>query len=205
MSGPSLDIRFIVEGDPVSKGNHSAFPIARGKCPSCKPGQRCRTRNCFGGVLVGTTITDKAGPELEAWEALTKVRAMSARNVAGHRLVARPGAVQISMVYVLERPEGHWLPGGRLSAAGLRCPHPTVKPDFDKLTRATSDGMTGILAEDDSQFVVGMIAKVYAPYRGRIGAVVHARQIHTMDAWVDRELQYAGFPSASASSQGALL
>lgn len=206
MTSPVLDVRFCVEGLPVPKGSHQAFPIARGECKDCKPGKSCRARNCFRGLLVGTVVTDQQGKELEAWEALVRVRAMSARNVAGHRLVQRPGAVVVSIVFVLPRPAGHWTPAGALTAIGRGQLLPTVKPDVDKLTRAILDGSaSGVLTEDDAQIVSAPPAKVYANHRGWTGAVVHARQVSRYDAWVYEELAHHGVWTAPDATQGALL
>lgn len=205
MTSPVLDIRFLVEGIPVPKGSHQAFPIARGKCADCKPSRPCRARNCFGGTIVGTVVTDQQGSELEAWEALAKVRAMSARNVAGQRLVLRPGALAVFVVFVLPRPAGHWTDSGALSSVGRAHLLPTVKPDADKLMRALGDGMTGVLAEDDAQIIMPAPAKVYANWRGWTGAVVRARRISKYQAWVYEELAHHGVWTDPDAAQGALL
>lgn len=199
--GDMLDVRFFVPGVPVPKGNHSAFPIARGKCPMCKPGRPCRARNCFGGVLVGTVLTDKGAGELEAWQQLTNVLAMSARNAAAQRLVEPPGAVAVSLVFVLQRPEGHWTDAGKLTPEGRRRVYPTVKPDGDKLERATCDGLTGSLVHDDAQLIISRRAKVYAPWRGKSGVAVHARRMSTLDAWIEHELSYHGLTTPVAQAE----
>jgi Holliday junction resolvase RusA-like endonuclease len=201
-----LDVRFVVEGTPVAKGNMSGFPIARGKCSDCKPGKSCRGRSCFGGTIVGVSVTDQGGKELEAWQALIRVRSISARNAAAQRLVARPGAVSLAMVFVLARPGGHWTTGGDLSADGKRMLFPTVKPDDDKIARAVADGLTGALAEDDSQFTVTKISKVYAAQKGWTGVVIHARQVHAHEAWVLETMLGLGVWSPPRpSAQEALL
>lgn len=187
-----LDIRFVVEGAACPKGNHQAFPISRGRCKSCRPGKPCRGRSCFGGTIVGTVVTDKGGAELEAWQELVRVRAISARNAAGQRLVERPGAVEVAMIFVMPRPGGHWTDSGALTSVGRAQPLPTVKPDIDKMMRSALDGMTGSVVEDDAQLVLARTAKVYAGYHGPIGLVVRARQISSYPAWVDSELDCAG-------------
>src|ERR1700748_995190 len=137
-----LDIRFKVEGTPCPKGSMSGFPIDRGPCVDCKPGKPCRSRSCFGGRIVGVSVTDQGGKELEAWQELVFVRAMSARNAAGARPVARPGACEVTMVFVMPRPAGLWHPKrqGELTSEGRARPLPSVKPDIDKLARACLDG-----------------------------------------------------------------
>jgi Holliday junction resolvase RusA-like endonuclease len=191
-AGPTLDVRFFVPGTVVPKGNHQAFPIARGRCQTCKTGRPCRQRNCFGGTIVGTVVTDAGGDELEAWQQMISVLAMSARNLAGQRVVKPPGAVEVAMVFLLPRPAGHWTESGRLTKEGAARPHATVKPDWDKVSRAAADGLTGSLVVDDSQIVVARVAKVPAPWRGPTGVAIHARQISSFDGWIEHELQYAG-------------
>lgn len=188
-----LDVRFWVPGKPVPKGNHNAFPIARGRCACAKtPGKPCRVRNCYGGVLVGTSVTDAAGPELVAWQEMVRVQAISARNAAAQRAVPRPGAVSLSLVFVEERPDGHWSDSGALTSAGKARQFPSVPPDWDKLSRAVCDGLMPALVEDDSQFVLAAVALVYAPWKAKPGCAVRARRLTSMESWVARELDYAG-------------
>lgn len=207
MNGPLLDVRFPVQGTPVAKGNMSGFPISRGKCDECKPGKPCRQRSCFGGTIVGVSVTDQGGKELEAWQQLIHVRAISARNAAGQRIVQKPGAVAVSMVFVLTRPGSHWTSSGNgnLSAEGRRMPFPTVKPDDDKIGRAVCDGLTGALAVDDSQFTVTKIAKEYAGWKGWTGVVIQARQVVSRDQWVLDLMAGLGVWSPPDVAQGALL
>lgn len=208
MAGP-LDIRFMVPGDPVPKGNHDAFPIDRGPCPECRPGAPCKRRVCFGGRIVGTTVTDDGGKALEAWQGLVRVHAISARNLAGARIVERPGALELWMVFLRRRPDAHYTSRGALSAEGMRHGVPTTKPDWDKLARAIGDavteatkkGLAGALAQDDSQIAAAQVAKAWTD--GRPGVVIRARQITREPAWVQEELVAAGL--SVPVTQGALL
>lgn len=187
-----LDVRFFVEGDCLTKGNHDAFPIARARCIECKPGRPCGRRNCFGGTIVGAVITDDGGKELEAWEQLVRVRAISARNISGGRLVD-VGPVQFDAIFVLPRPASHWTTSGRLTSEGIAAgPLHWRRPDRDKLLRAISDGIIGALVKDDSQLAVGDTAKVYAPWKGKTGVAVRARQVSSLDGWIEHELAYHG-------------
>lgn len=193
-----LDVRFWVPGRPVPKGNHNAFPIARGRCAcAAKPGKPCRIRNCFGGVLVGTTITDAGGGELEAWQEMVRVSAISARNAAAQRPAPRGAAVSVSLVFVEERPGGHWSSAGKLTSAGKERPFPSVAPDWDKLSRAVCDGLMPALVEDDSQFVLASVALVYAPWKAKPGVIVRARLVSSMESWVAREMDFMGIDTRS--------
>lgn len=198
-----LDIRFTVEGDAVPKGSHQAFAVSRGECKVCRPGKPCRARNCFRGLLMGATVSDIQGGELSAWEELVRVRAISARNAAGQRMVRRPGAVAIELAFVLARPDGHWTTSGALSSVGRGQLLPTVKPDVDKLTRAAFDGLTNALAEDDAMAVLVGAAKVYAGWRGWTGVVIRARQVSMYAAWVTDLL--GDLWTAPDAAQGALI
>lgn len=209
MPAPPLDLRVFVPGDPVPKGNHDGFPIDRGPCQTCKPGAPCRGRGCFGGRRVGVSITDDGGKALEAWQGLVRIHAISARNVAGGRLVERPGAVEVSMVFLRRRPKTHLKEGGGLSSDGMRTPLPSTKPDWDKLARAVGDGLTsatakglvGAIAEDDAQICVAQVAKVFTA--GRPGVIIRARQISAPPEWVLAEMRAVGMDVPT--TQGALL
>jgi Holliday junction resolvase RusA-like endonuclease len=208
MSAP-LDIRFFVAGEPLSKGNHDAFPIDRGPCTACVPGKRCGRRNCIGGRIVGAVVTDDGGKALEAWQGLIRVYAISARNAAGARVVTRPGALEMFMVFLRRRPDAHYTGRGALSAEGMRHPTPDTKPDWDKLARAVGDaltdatkkGLAGALAEDDSQITSAHVGKAWTEQKP--GVLIRARLITKDPAWVLEELVAAGL--AAATTQGALL
>lgn len=208
MGGP-LDIRFFVAGKPIAKGNHDAFPIDKGPCEKCKAGPKCGRKNCIGGHLVGTTVTDDGGKELESWQSFVRVHAMSARNAAGARLVERPDALEISMIFLRSRPESHYTTKGALSAEGMKYALPTTKPDWDKCARAVGDaitgatkkGLVGVLAEDDSQICVAQVAKSFTD--GREGVAIRARQVGSDPDWVLAELAQLGL--RAPTRQGALL
>lgn len=195
------DIRFAVYQRPVPKGNHAGFPIARARCEACKPGKRCGRRNCFGGVIVGVSITDDGGAELKAWEELVRVSAISARNRAAARVVESPGSVEVRLVFLVPRPAGHYTSRGQLSAEGERKPMPSSKPDWDKLSRSTVDGLTGAIVADDAQVTEALVTKVWAP---RAGVLVRARAISRCGDWAVDELAIHGLPAVGAA-QGALL
>lgn len=181
MGGP-LDVRFAVPGVPVPKGSMSGFPVDRGACQDCKPGKPCRSRSCFGGRVVGVSVVDQGGKELEAWQELVFVTALSERNRHGMRPIARPAACEVTMVFVMPRPAGHWTPTGVLTADGRAKLLPSVKPDLDKLQRAVLDGLSRALVEDDAQVCVGHLYETYARWKGWTGVAVRARMVSELDA-----------------------
>lgn len=198
---PGLDVRFAVKGTPLPKGSMSGFPISRGKCDECKPGQRCARRNCFGGTIVGVSVTDQGDEALKAWQGRIHYAALSARNAARQRIAMPPTAVSLSMVFVFARPDGHWTSKHDLSSDGKARPFPTVKPDADKCARAVLDALTGALAQDDSLVVVARVAQIYAARGGWTGVAVHARQMLSLDAWVEHELAYHNIWTPPAPSR----
>lgn len=200
-----LDVRFSVAGTPVPKGSMSGFPIDRGPCPDCLAKTRHRMNACFGGRRVGVSMTDQGDSALKSWQQLVQVNAISARNKAAHRIVQAPGAVSLTIVFVMPRPAGHWTVTGILTPAGRSRPHPTVKPDVDKLARAILDAMTDAIVTDDGQVTVARLGAVYANWKGWTGVTIHARQLVTHDAWVEHELSHHGVWRPESAAQGALL
>lgn len=61
------------------------------------------------------------------------------------------GPIAIRAVFSLARPKT------------VTRPHPSVKPDIDKLTRALLDALTGQAYVDDSQVIWIDVRKVYGP------------------------------------------
>jgi len=61
------------------------------------------------------------------------------------------GPITVKAVFSLTRPKT------------VTRPHPSVKPDIDKLTRALLDALTGRAYVDDSQVVWIDVRKVYGP------------------------------------------
>lgn len=66
----------------------------------------------------------------------------------------------VEIEFRLARPKGHWSPKGGLRTSAPA--YPFVKPDGDKLQRATWDSLTGIVFDDDSRIVKWPTGKVYA-------------------------------------------
>jgi Holliday junction resolvase RusA-like endonuclease len=61
----------------------------------------------------------------------------------------------------LEGPVNVWLAFALPRPKSVKRPHPSVKPDIDKLARAVLDGMTGIVFQDDAQVVYLSATKAY--------------------------------------------
>ncbi len=67
------------------------------------------------------------------------------------------GALSVELNFALLRPK---------SVSEKRRPHPTVKPDLDKLVRAVLDALTGIVIADDARVVELHATKEYSDEAG---------------------------------------
>ncbi len=68
-------------------------------------------------------------------------------------MAAKHEPVELHLEYTFLRPDG----------APKRRKLPSVKPDLDKLVRATLDALTGVIYQDDGQVVNIIASKVYGP------------------------------------------
>lgn len=81
------------------------------------------------------------------------------------------GALELSVIFTVPRPKGHFgVRGLRPSAPA----YPTVRPDVTKLLRAVEDALTGIVWRDDSQVVCQHAYKEYGePARADVKVTTH--------------------------------
>lgn len=96
----------------------------------------------------GRIVTKTDSQTLGGWTQAVKWAAKG----AGVRVVAKPGAVAVSVRFQFVKPQ-----------SALKREHHTVKPDVDKTLRACLDALTGIAYEDDSQVVMVAASKSYGP------------------------------------------
>lgn len=133
--------------------------------PAPKGSNRAILRGGFAVMVPGSSDTGKL--KIKSWEASVRV---AAQDIA-RMFVQTPIAVAI--VFRLARPGGHWSKNGGLRpSAPLR---PSVKPDVDKLARATLDAMTGVVFDDDSRIVELALHKTYAE-PGKEGARIVVKE-----------------------------
>lgn len=135
---------------------------------------------------------ESAGKALEGWR--SDVR--EAAKDAGVRYHEKGQGVALRLVFVMPRPNDHYLPANRSRPAPvLREEAPLFhvgKPDSEKLTRAVKDALKGVAYFDDSQVAVEIVFKVYGPRPGVWATITPA----------GREDVYR---AAVASVRGALL
>lgn len=123
-------------------------------------------RAFFRPGMQRAVIVDAAGERNKNWRA---VCAMAAREA--YQGAPLQGPLQVSMVFTMPRPQGHYGKSGLKASA----PHlHTKRPDALKLARSTEDALTGIVWGDDSQTALLTIEKRYGE---RTGAVVIVEQI----------------------------
>lgn len=144
-----------VLGTPAPKGSARAF-IAGGRAVVAPSGSKVNQAR------------------LKSWDVSVRE---SALEVIGERAepVYVAVAVAVELTFRIARPGGHWSkkPSGGLLPSAPKTP--TVKPDADKLARATLDSLAGIAFDDDSRIVELMVRKVYAE-PGREGARIVVRE-----------------------------
>jgi Holliday junction resolvase RusA-like endonuclease len=146
-------IGFDVLGTPAPKGSNRA--ILRGGQARFVPG--------------GSPTNQRA---LKSWDVAVREAARDsvAVQVFDGGTPDRPAfvdqALAVEITFWLTRPGGHWAkptkknpsPGLKPSAPSM----PAVKPDVDKLARATCDSLSGIVFDDDARIVELLVRKVYA-------------------------------------------
>lgn len=138
-----------IAGSPAPKG--SARAIMRGG----------------HAILVGSG-SNVNRDKLKSWD-------QDVRLAANQYAAGRSGPIFVDVplfvfvVFRLTRPVGHWGKAGGLRPSAPA--FPTVKPDLDKLVRATMDSLKGTIYDDDARIVAKAPVKVYAT-PGREGATI---------------------------------
>ena len=105
---------------------------------------------------------DSSGPKGAAWREDIKEAARRAMDASPLEFPLT-GALDVSFVFVVARPKGHYRSGRFAGTVRENAPsHPVTRPDVLKLSRAAEDCLVaaGVLA-DDSQIVVERLVKRY--------------------------------------------
>jgi Holliday junction resolvase RusA-like endonuclease len=101
-------------------------------------------------------ITD-ANAKAKPWK-----DSVAGQAVETYKLPPVEGPLELTVIYYLPRPQGHFKTGKNSNELRASAPrYPEKKPDVLKLTRSTEDALTGILWRDDSQIVNEKIYKRY--------------------------------------------
>lgn len=161
----SVDLRGVM---PVAKGSMRAFMPKGGKFP---------------------VVTDSKTGELRAFE--RDVRQLFGVEMDRQQLpCATEQPFEILLCYFMERPSGDYDKHGGVRAAA-RC-SPWVKPDLDKLERATLDALSGLVYDDDSRVVRVVKEKRFATAERDTGLWIEARvqpaTMRELADWVQQSL-----------------
>lgn len=139
-------IRFEVLGTPAPKGSARAF-MTRGPNPR---------------AFVVNSGSKQNEAKLRSWDQAVRLAAAEAARLYGVDPAAPAyveTAIRVIINFRLARPGSHW---GKKGLRPSAPPYPIVKPDIDKLTRATLDSMKGALYDDDARICEKIVTKTYA-------------------------------------------
>ena len=128
-------VAFTVPGVPVPQGSKSAF-VVKGRA----------------------VIAEQNRGKLKPYRALVAERAAEAYT--GCELMTGPVRVRLQLVF--PRPKAHFVaddPGRELKTSAPV--YHATRPDAEKVARAISDALTGIVFRDDCQVAVYEIEKLY--------------------------------------------
>jgi Holliday junction resolvase RusA-like endonuclease len=150
MTAPVLagSLVITVHGRPAPQGSKRAFAV-RGK----------------GGVPTGRiAVIESSHDRVKSWRQAV-IDAAAEASGWGER-PPLTGPLEVSMVFAMPRPKGHYRTGRNAHLLRDSAPaRPAGTPDLSKLCRATEDALTDIgVWTDDAQVVEYVrLAKVYAP------------------------------------------
>jgi len=165
------ELKFTAYGIPQPKGSAKAFLPFH----ATKAVVKAVLENWRPGIIVGMIkklrpIVMSDNPKVKAWQKI--IAQYASLDFQGPPW---EGPVRLDIKFYLPRPK----------AAANRCWHLT-RPDLDKLVRAVTDGLTGIVYEDDKQVVWGHRSKEYEE-RGGPGprAVIRVARLETQQMDMD--------------------
>lgn len=94
----------------------------------------------------------------------TRLAETAVRNAwqAARHVRLPDGPVGVSVEVVLERPGNHFRVDGSLSAAGLRSPYPTKRPDWDNVAKLVCDALEKRAYRNDAAVVDARVIKRWA-------------------------------------------
>jgi Holliday junction resolvase RusA-like endonuclease len=134
--------------------------------PAPKGSNRAMMRGGFAVMVPGSSNVGQM--RMKSWERAVRDAALDACATT-----MRDRPVAVAIVFRMARPQGHWKKSGDLRGSAPK--RPSVKPDVDKLARATLDALTGVAFDDDSRIVELALHKTYAE-PGREGARIVVKE-----------------------------
>jgi Holliday junction resolvase RusA-like endonuclease len=172
------DFEITVPGKPATQG--SKQPYARMKTVTdvvngVVVNRRMPVLRGDGSMVMG--VKDHNERELKSW----REQVASAAQRAFRCQPLMDGALQVELVFVRPRNKGHFGTGKNAGTLKGSAPaYPAIAPDDEKLSRAVSDALTGVVWTDDSRVVDRHIAKRYGD---RFETIIRVRSapMQTMD------------------------
>lgn len=135
-------------------------------------------------------VVDSSGDKGKQWRSDIKLTALEALN--GQAMTAGP--IELDLVFVFPRPQGHLRTGRRAGELKENAPtHHIKRPDVTKLVRAVEDALTGVVWPDDSQVMATQAVKVYADPGAQPGARI---KIYAARAYGDAGIRGTLRPAA---------
>ena len=132
------------------------------------------SKNAFKHPHTGKIIITHASTKTKDWMDSVKWFAM---KKYGERAVLLIGAIKLELLFLSDRPKGHY--GSGRNAGCLKSSAPLnklTKPDLTKLTRAVEDALTGIIWKDDAQVVQQETEKRYCWGEERPGVLITIKE-----------------------------
>ena len=148
-----MTIAFRVEGTPGPQGSKRAFI----------------------NHTTGRPVLMESSAKVKPWRAAVKAAYLEAVRCDPQDPIAGP--VEFVVTYYFKRPKSHYGTGRNAQTLKADAPYyVAVKPDTDKLDRATLDALTEAGAYgDDAQVVRIHAMKIYAPHGAKPGALIALR------------------------------
>lgn len=173
VAGPQADGSTQSRGEPkVGQAVTPTVTITVFGTPAPKGSNRAMVRGGRAVFVPGGSKQNQSA--LMTWDQNVRHSASQACSGAdGPVFVQRP--ISVSLEFRLARPGGHYAKDGTIKRTAPS--FPAVKPDVDKLSRATLDSLTGIVWCDDSRIVKLRASKDYVDKAELAGVTIFVRTV----------------------------
>ncbi|MBN2312347.1 MAG: RusA family crossover junction endodeoxyribonuclease [Sedimentisphaerales bacterium] len=148
------------------------------------PGQArpAGSKSAYKNKKTSQIIVTHANPATKQW--MDSVRFFALK--AAQRMVPTTEAVCLKLIFLKDRPKGHFGSGRNTGMIRSSAPaHFTTVPDLTKLTRAVEDGLTGIVWKDDSQVIAQETLKRYCRADEKPGVQIIIETVNGLKGFYD--------------------
>lgn len=115
------------------------------------------------------------GVMIESCASVKPWRILVAQSAVAARVPMLRGPVRLSVVFLFNRPAGHYRKDGTLKPSAPT--YHAVRPDGSKLQRSTEDALSKLAYEDDARIVGGTWEKRYTVGNEQPGALITVTQL----------------------------